>query len=353
MQNKTNQILITIILLGLLIIGAAVFIKLPKMPDISDFVPPAATVTPSYKNIEGEATKMAGAGNPIPTKEFVYLYNQNFTGLQDYLDGQAQNWLNMSMNIHSGNVYGVTPAQGSPYPDGPLSTAPVGAAIWKDLHSSACDLPFPDKNPLCVWLKVGFTSVYKGVLTGGVNSDFILHPTVSLKQDIDGKTLWYEIKREPTKDNKVEVTYGGIAVITYTGNICITSVEQSTFSLVHQSSDAPTDKSYTLRVEESHNWITAQIGDLTIIGGNDIDEDYLRNTAEGQAKAIALLPEKVTTLYTFIKDDMSPEGKFRKAIEAFYTDDLAKLYGVKGFEIVFKTTDGDPLLRCDGTPINK
>lgn len=336
--REINNLLIIIIILAIAALGYFAYQNFIANPTSSTPV----NQKPSENTINDASDDMAQSGNPVPTLEYVYIRNDDMAGLQAYLDKQAKNWLNMSMTIHSGNVAGVTPKQGSLFAEGPLSVAPTGAAIWEDVHTEACEWPYADINPLCLFYKVGFTSVYKGIITGGVDSNFILHPVVTLKRDDNNNIIWKEIKRE-TKDGVVEVTFGGIAVVTFTGNVCVTSVEESTFSLVHQGSEAPTDKSYTIRVEEIHNWS----------GDTDINEEFLRNIAEGQAKTIALLPEKVTTLYGFIHDDMLPGGKFYEDVKSFYSPELAAMYGVAEFEVVFVFTDGDPLLRCDGTPINK
>jgi hypothetical protein len=306
--------------------------------------------------------------NPPPPDELIKLFKNQFEDIQTGLNNQGKNWVAISTDMHAGNVYGVTPAQTSPFSEGPLSVAPVGAAIWEDRHTAACEWAGADINPLCAYLKVGYTAVYKGIMHGGMNEDFSF-PTVTQKTDKKGEVLWYEIERD-TKDgplgNKItEVTYGAIAVITYTGKICISSIEEQTFSIVHQSSEPPADKSYTVRVEETRNWLTLSTDDKILLGGNDINEVYLRDMAEGQAKTIALLPGKVKTMYSFVRDDITPEspatkdkaanagGAYYQKIKNLYTPELAKLYGVKSFEIVFNITDQDPLLRCDGTPINK
>lgn len=373
MIRQVQAFLITIILVAIVILGVAVAIKFLTAPETtptpSPVIPPifGPTETPSPKGLEGEATKMAET-NPIPPDEIIPLYGNRFDLLQAHLDEHAKDWVDIYTNVHSGNVYGVTPAQSSRFTDGPLSVAPIGAAVWEERHTQACEWIGADINPLCGYLKVGYTAVYKGIMHGGLNEDFS-SPVVTQKTDDKGEVLWYEIERE-TKDgplgNKItEVTYGAIAVVTYTGKVCINSVEEQTFSLVHENTEKPTDKSYTVRVEETHNWLTLSKDEIDLIGGNNINEIYLRDIAEGQAKTIALLPVKVTTMYSFVKGDIAPEtvatekqaategGKYYQKLKAFYTPELAKIYSVKGFEIVINITEQDPLLRCDGTPINK
>jgi len=372
MIKQIQGFLITIILAGVIVIGVGIAIKFLAVtptptPSPSPPVVFGPTETPQSNGLEAEATEMAES-NPIPPDEYKEIFKNRFSELQTDLDEQADNWESVSTSIHSGNVYGVTPAQKSRFTEGPLSVAPVGAAIWEDRHTEACEWAGADINPLCGFLKVGFTAVYKGILHAGLNEDFSF-PTVTQKTDDKGEVLWYEIERE-TKDgplgNKItEVTYGSIAVVTYTGKICISSVEEQTFSLIHQTSEPPLDKSYTVRIQEDYNWLTVTLANETIIGGNDINESYLRDMAQAQAKTIALSPEKVKTMYGFVKDDIAPEtpataekpasegGTYYQKIKAYYSPELAKLFSVKGFELVFNITEEDPRIRCDGTLINK
>lgn len=285
--------------------------------------PPISIFSPSNP-LDLAATQMEEAGNPVPTTEYVYIYNRDFTGLQTYLDNQAQNWVNMSMNIHSGNVYGV-------------------ATSSEKVQSIACTWPVIDQL-LCRTAEIEYTAVYKGVITGGVQADFVLHPKVSLKED------WSEIIPPVITGNKIEITYGSTAIITYSGEMCITSVEESTPSSVQETDTPPTDKSYTIKSKDERR-LWPDLGPYIFPTG--INEEYLRIDAYKKAKDISLVPEKVTTLYSFIEGDMLPGGKYYEAVKSFYTAELATMYRVKGFELVFVPTRGDPLLRCDGTPVNK
>ncbi len=298
-------------------------------------------------SITTSATNMASGGNPIPTTEYIFLQRGDFAGLQKYLDDNKENWVSISMNIETGQVMGVTPPQG-PIPNKAYGTPPQGAAVWQEVHNESCDWTFPNplQNPLCMWYKVGFTSVYKGDIIAGVNDDFILKPVVTLKND------WSNSSDAPTiESNKITTYQESTAIVTYTGNICVTAVEQNTFTPIHTSDVQPTDKSYTLRVEEKRNVFGIDINWTDSTSG--INEEYLRNMAEGTAKVIALSPENVRTIYEIVQDDMNPGGAFRQKIEAFFTPELAKQLHIKDFEIVFNVTMGDPQLRCDGTNVNK
>lgn len=292
--------------------------------DLANTTPPPLIVLPDGEGtLPNAATEQAAANVPIPTIEYAFLYNRDYAGLQEYLNGQAQNWVNLTFNIHSLDVFGV-------------------AFSSEKVSSIACTWPIVDKI-LCRTAEIEYTAVYKGVLTGGVQADFVLHPQVTLKED------WSEIYRTTT-DQKVEVTYGSTAIITYSGAFCVTSVEENTPSSVLENDLPPLDKSYTIKSKDERR-LWPDLGPYIFPTG--IDENFLRIDAYKKAKDSALTPDKVLVLYDFIQGDLLPGGQFYEAIRSFYTLELAQLYGVKGFELVFLPTRGDPLLRCDGTSVNR
>ncbi|KKT29283.1 MAG: hypothetical protein UW16_C0031G0005 [Microgenomates group bacterium GW2011_GWC1_44_10] len=292
----------------------------------TDFPQPATydESTPSPNIFEQSATRIAEAGNPIPTQEYVYLRLGDIPGLQAYLNSQAQNWLNMSLNIHSLDIFGV--ASSSERVEG----TPCG---W---GNSAGDL-------LCRYAIIEYTAVYKGVMTGGTQAEFILHPVVTMGED------WTEVN-SVIEGNKTTISYQATATITFSGEMCITSVEENTPSSVLDGEVPPTDKSYTIKtLDERRLW--PDLGPW--IFPTDINEDYLRLDAYKKAKDIALWPQNVNYLYDLIEADMKPSGAFYEKVKSFYTPELAQMYHVKGFLIVMNPTRGDPLVRCDGSYVNK
>lgn len=281
--------------------------------------------TPSPNIFEQAATQMAEAGNPIPTQEYFYLHLGDIPGLQAYLNSQAQNWLNLSLNIHSLDIFGVATSSER------IEGSPCG---WEN---SAGDL-------LCRYAIVEYTAVYKGVMTGGTQAEFILHPVVTLGED------WSEVDSPIIDGNKTTISYEATAIITFTGQMCVTSVEENTPSSVLDGETPPTDKSYTIKtLDERRLW--PDLGPWIFPTG--INEDYLRLDAYKKAKTIALWPQNVNYLYGLIEADMKPGGSFYEAVKSFYTPELAKTYSVKGFIIVMNPIRGDPLVRCDGSYVNK
>lgn len=332
-----NNILLTIILIGIIVLGVVVYRNINSKSQSSN-----AALANSGNSAAASATQMADAGEAIPEVETVFIQNKDLSGLIKYLNGQAKNWVNMSFNIHSGNVYGV-------------------GRTMETVKSEACNLSESALNLLCRIASIEYTSVYKGVVTAGTDSDFILKPVITLKND------WSEISRVQ-KDNKIVVTEGATALVTYTGRICVTSVEENTPSETHQAPETGTpdpyrvdqapqgDTSYTIKTaDERRYW--PDFGPS--IWPTGINDDFLRIDSYKQAKTMALKPETIKTLYSFVASDMlpgkdgKPGGKFYEAIKALYTPELAKMFGVKGFEIVFNATPADFITRCDGSPINK
>ena len=326
-MQKLRNVLVIFLLLILTALSLVVLysvIRFVRTNSPASSTPPPLIVLPNGEGpLPNSATEQADAGVPIPTIEYSFLYNRDYAGLQEYLNDQAQNWVNLTFNIHSFEVFG------------------VGVSSEK-VSSVACTWPVVDKI-LCRTAEIEYTAVYKGLLTGGVQADFVLHPLVTLKED------WTEINRTTT-DQKVEVTYGSTAIITYSGDLCVTSVEENTPSSVQENDLPPLDKSYTIKSKDERR-LWPDLGPYIFPTG--IDENFLRIDAYKKAKDAALTPDKVLLLYDFIQADLLPGGPFYEAIRSFYTPELAQLYGVKGFELVFLPTRGDPLLRCDGTQVNR
>jgi len=323
--NKFLNLIFKLIIIVLFVIGSIWAYGLYK--SYTDFPQPTAynESTPSPNIFEQSATRIAEAGIPIPTQEYFYLYLGDMPGLQAYLDSQAQNWLNLSLNIHSLDIFGV-------------------ASSSERVESSPCSWGNPAGDLICRYATIEYTAVYKGVMTGGTQADFILYPVVTLGED------WSEIKPQVTEGNKTTIIYGATATITFTGQMCVTGIEENTPSSVLNGENPPTDKSYIIKtVDERRLW--PDLGPW--IFPTEINEDYLRLDAYKKAKTIALWPENINYLYGFIEADMKPGGAFYEAVKSFYTPELAQIYNVKGFLIVMNPSRGDPLVRCDGSYVNK
>ncbi|HCQ31056.1 TPA: hypothetical protein DIU27_01565 [Candidatus Collierbacteria bacterium] len=274
--------------------------------------------------LNASTTQMSEAGNPIPEQEYLYLYVRDISGLQAYLDTQAKNWLNLSLNIHSRDISGVATSSEK------VESVPCG---W---GNTAGDL-------LCRYALIEYTAVYKGVLTGGTQAEFILHPVVTLGDD------WTETSRTP-KGDKIEITYIATATVTFSGQMCITSVEENTPSSILDGETPPSDDSYTIKsLDERRLW--PDLGPWIFPTG--INEEYLRLDAYKKAKTIALWPKNIEDLYSLIELDMRSGGSFYEAIKSFYTPELAKMYNVKDFIVVMSPTRGDSRVRCDGSNVNK
>lgn len=268
------------------------------------------------------ATQLSEGGNPIPTVELAYIRVGNISGLQTYMDSQAKNWLNISTNIHSQDIYGA----------GQSSIT---------IQNKACDLTWP-LSELCRYATVEYTAIYKGIMTGGTKADFVLHPTVTLGDD------WTEIDRIQ-EGNKITITQAATATVTFSGEICVTSIEESTPTSVEYGQYPPLDNSYTIKTKDER--LLPDIGPW--VYDLDVNEEFLRIDSYKKAKDIALLPEKVSALYSWIEADMRPGGQFYEAVKSFYTPELAQLYSLKGWIIVMNPSRGNPLVRCDGTYVNR
>lgn len=324
--NKFLNLIIKLFLIVLFVAGcvwAYGLYKSYQTNSLPTVIPGENTPRPSI--IGQAATQMAEAGNPVPTQEYVYLRLGDLPGLQAYLDSQAQNWLNLSLNIHSLDIFGV-------------------AASSERVESSPCSWGNAAGDLLCRYALIEYTAVYKGVMTGGTQAEFSLHPVVTLGED------WTEVDSPLIEGNKTTIFYEATAIITFSGQMCVTSIEENTPSSVLDGETPPTDKSYIIKtLDERRLW--PDLGPWIFPTG--INEDYLRLDAYKKAKTIALWPQNVNYLYSLIEADMKPGGAFYEIVKSFYTPELAQMYRVKGFLIVMNPTRGDPLVRCDGSNVNK
>jgi hypothetical protein len=324
---KLKKILVTVIILCVVVASLfGLYLLVSRQTDINGSSQPPIFYTPPVKSpVLVAATALQEAEAPIPPVELLYHYNRDTTGLQKYLDENAKNWLNMSLNVHSLEVFGV-------------------AASYEKVQNFACGGNTAD-DLLCRYALIEYTSVYKGVVTGGVDSDFILKPQVTLKED------WTEVSPRPLPvDNKVMIEMESTAVITYTGTSCITGVEEITPSVLAEGEVPPTDRSYTFKsLDERRLW--PDLGPS--IFPDNINEEFLRIDAERKAKQIALNADSVSPVLDYVAADLGPNGPFMRDVQTFYSPDTAKLFRVKSFEIVINLDRGNPGLRCDGTPVIK
>lgn len=323
MKNNTNKILGSLLLLsiGVLFVLGAIF--LTNTFGGSSGVTPNPTNT--YKTVATEAKKISEGGIAIPTEEIGYLQRGDLSGLENYLMGQAKNWVSMSFNIHTNQVFG---------------TGLSGMTV----ETNGCKISKSEANIFCHIATIIYTSVFKGNVTAGVNAEFILNPRVAFKGD------WTDTGERYTEGNKTTIVQASTVVITYSGRICVTSVETNTPTNVDEGSIPPEDSSYTIKtMDERKLW--PDLGPN--IWPTGINEEKLRVDSFKMAKDEALSEDKIKTIYTFVAEDIAPGGAFYKAITAFYTPELAKMFGVKGFEFVFQALPSDFTTRCDGTPIKK
>lgn len=322
-RRRAVQVLIAAILTIFLIVVVYSFIPNQKKENVSIFDLPAPNIPTESNELPFSVTQLAEAQVSIPTIEIEYIYTRDIDKLQEYLNENAKNWLNMSLNVHSTETFGV-------------------ATSAEKVENVACGGNTLD-DFLCRYAVIEYTSVYKGVLTGGVNSDFVLKPTLSLKED------WTEVERITT-DNKITFVMGSTAIITFTGYTCVTSVEENSPSPIAEGEVPPTDRSYTLKtLDERRLW--PDLGPYIFPTG--INEESLKIDAERKAKAKALELEKIISLLQTVQNDMQLNGPFVSDISTFYNQETAQIFGVKGFEFVINLTAGDPNIRCDGTPVLK
>ncbi len=265
---------------------------------------------------------MAENSHPIPTQVINYWREDNLAGLVAYYTALDRNVVSISTNIHTVETSGV-----------------ADSAIT--IYNKACDAIWP-LNQFCKSATIKWGAVYRGRIIGGVND--IPTPQFTLKGD------WTEnLSRRTATETQIDIYGESTVVITYNFAMCVTAVEEKTPTLVHTGEERPDDTSYYILLQDD-----PLIGDIGSWEYDlDVNEEGLRIDAYKKAKTMALLPEKVTTLYSFIRADMAPGGEFYKRLTAIYTPEVATLFHVKGFEFVINIAEGDPLLRCDGTPINK
>ncbi len=320
MKNNLSILLQFLILVAVAFGGFYLYSRFYRSPSDTEIHNPPPKDSMDVPDIS--ATQLSEGGNTVPEPELVYIKVGDLAGLQTYMDSQAKNWLNISTNIHSQDVFGA-------------------ASSSVTIQNNACDAVWP-LNKLCRYASIEYTAIYKGVMTGGTQANFVLHPSVTLGDD------WTETKRELV-NGKMEVTFMATATVTFSGNMCVTSVEENTPTSVETGQAAPQDNSYTIKTKDER--LLPDIGPW--VYDLEVNEEALRIDSYKKAKTIALLPDKVNTLYSYIEADMMPGGEFYEAVKAFYTPELAQIYRVKGWNIVMSPTRGDPLVRCDGTNVNK
>ncbi len=324
-KNKKKVWATAIVAILALIAILCVYIFLPnrqETPHNGISVIPYPTAFPSENPFIPGFTPLAEAEISVPTIEIEYIQNRDITGLQQHLDQQAQNWLNFSLNVHS------------------LEMAGVGTSTQK-AEGFACGNDTTLDDILCRYAIIEYTTVYKGITTGGVNSDFVLRPQISLKED------WSETSRI-TVGNKTTIVMGSTVILTFTGNSCVTSTEENTPILVDEGQIPPSDRSYTVKsLDERRLW--PDVGPYIFPTG--INEELLRIDSQRKAKTAALSPDHIALLLDYVYADMGPSGPFIAAVSTTYNSDTAQLFGVKGFEFVVNLTRGDLTTRCDGTPV--
>ncbi len=341
-MNKTNQALLTILLFVILGGGGYLFLQtknaIPKIPTIPT-IPTAdlSTRIPDPNTVDYSATQMAEANQPVPTMELRYIKNEDLEGLRAWLISQEQNGIKESVNIHWNDTSGVG-----------------NSSIT--IYNKACDAIWP-ANQLCLSATIEFYSVWKGVISGGVSHDFILKPTIDFKRDTSGNIIWQEIKRE-TKDNVIEVTFGGTVIVTYSGDMCVTSVEENTPSAIHEpvsvplGGTAPDKDSYTMKTRDETLY---KIGNWEY--DLQVNEKALEIEAYKKAKIDALRPEKIRTFLGFVHSDLvGPNGYFYQKLDAFWNQQMAFMFGVYDFEVVVAPnpiSDDNTMIRCDGSLIGK
>lgn len=302
--------------LGLNQSGVGLNLTLPDWPNVNLDLPKPPTVT-AESELKTSATQIAEAGVTVPTLEYRYIETQDIEGLTTYLKSQEQDWSVLSHNFHAMEVTGV-------------------GRSYQRLESNACDWIGENQNPLCAWHEVGYLSVYRGVITGGVKNIFT-NMQINLESD-----SFSEIHSED--NGVVTVTKTPNAYIVINTEACITNIEETTPSPVNYA-DITLDTSYTIKVvDDKHLWSS---------NDNDINEEYLRLTAEKEAKVMALHQENTKAVMQLVASEANFGGTLYQFAEEVFSPSLAKQFGLNhiNFKIVVNT--GNPTIRCDGSPVIK
>lgn len=277
-----------------------------------------APPTPTAENIvASSATQVAEAGVIIPTIEYRYIETQDIEGLINYLKTQEEDWSTLSHNFHAMEVTGV-------------------GTSYQRLESNACDWVGETQNPLCAWHEVGYISVYKGVMTGGTQN---LFTNMEISIDPNSYTV-----TQTEKNGIITIIKTPDVSITLSTTACITNIEETTPSPINYTDSVP-KTSYTLKtVDQKHLWVS---------DGSDINEEYLRLTAEKQAKVMALHQDSTNTVMQLVASEASYGGTIYQFVEEVFSPKLAKQFGFNSIEFKIIVNPGSDTLRCDGTPIIK
>jgi len=334
------------VVLGLIILAAGWFFWPTISQVISQITRPSIAIpSPSIiigggdtptPVLEAQATAMVNRNLPVPTEEFAFIKANNLEGLQRYLDAKAQNWASVSQNVWSTDIAGVAP--------------------WSLINSS-----------LGGTRTITWTAVWKGDAIGGLSAEFGL-PTIIL--DENG---WVEVSRtqSATQANLTNVEMQTTATVTFTGKVCVTSVEHWDFTPVHYGDYTQPEDGASLHTPSGDEWAymldpvnhhsySLWTGESTtgLFPPNVSLDDhlYVKQMAEGSAKVIAHDNGKIEKLMALVETAVKPNGQFyTDQIMVNFSPEIASLYRVRGFNVIVnltRLTDNlGRILRCDGTPV--